>query len=456
MNKKIVMFKVLISISVIFTFLSKGNASILEVGTGKKYPTIQSAIDVVTAGDTINIYSGLYKENIVVKDILGTQGNPITLKPVENGVIVDADLKGTGIYLDRVEWWVIGSEKYSMEIRNGYGGNTLDPDYTKGGGIVLRGCKYTTVNNVTISTTVTYYGILGPGQSDQTVGDILVRYGHHNTIKNCKLTSKWSDVNLEAGGGGPLTIRGNILSNGIRYPLKVSGVSSSIIEKNYISAIDHSTFPPGVATEDGILTGYIRESAHHTIRYNIFDAGIGTNREEALTLFDDANYTGSEAHMIYNNVFINGKHSTVSLGNIQDSEFFNNIFINKKENSYCVKFGNRNAYGNVFDYNIYDCQNNEDDSNGIGLNNYRTLGAKNKSADPKLFESGALPIPYFQPQPESPAIGAGLAISGFEGTDFAGVNVPSQAPDIGPLQASPEAPVQDTIPPQPPILLAIE
>jgi pectin methylesterase-like acyl-CoA thioesterase len=41
-------------------------AATIEVGSGKSYTTIQSAITAATSGDTILVYDGIYNETIIV------------------------------------------------------------------------------------------------------------------------------------------------------------------------------------------------------------------------------------------------------------------------------------------------------------------------------------------------------------------------------------------------------
>jgi hypothetical protein len=57
-------------------FISVAHSATLEVGAGKPYTTIQSAIDDSNGGDTVLVYDGTYNEAIDFK------GQAITLKSV--------------------------------------------------------------------------------------------------------------------------------------------------------------------------------------------------------------------------------------------------------------------------------------------------------------------------------------------------------------------------------------
>lgn len=78
------------------------SASVLNVGEGQTYPTIQSAITASTAGDTVLVYPGTYMENITISKqltiegqsgnsedvIINTNGSANTILVSANGVIL--------------------------------------------------------------------------------------------------------------------------------------------------------------------------------------------------------------------------------------------------------------------------------------------------------------------------------------------------------------------------------
>ncbi len=331
---------------------------------------------------------------------------------------------------------------------------------------MARGKGNHTIKNIKIKGTKTVYGFLGSGEHQVgVVADIYFAGINNSTVKNCILISEWADHNLILHFGRNNIVIGNKLSGSIRQPFYNVDHFNLLLEKNYILSYPHKTFPPGVDPIDSRYGSIVRESTNHVIRYNVFevieDPNYKYNREEALLIYDSGTADldiGSEAHKVYNNVFIGGTKASLILAHrVQGSDFYNNIFIN---DGACVEFASSGTYleGHYFDHNIYDCGIMEYDRGGFGLDTYRTLGANNLNVDATLIKSGLKPIPYYYPLPESPTLKGGIAVEGFEGTDFAGVTVPLQSPDIGPFQASSETepPVQDTTPPQPPVLLAID
>ena len=83
--------KGLISIYLVFLFVSAGfmgffiledmvddcsvDAATLKVGQGQTYSTIKSAIQAASAGDTIRVYAGTYRENFYINKSLSIIGN---------------------------------------------------------------------------------------------------------------------------------------------------------------------------------------------------------------------------------------------------------------------------------------------------------------------------------------------------------------------------------------------
>jgi parallel beta-helix repeat protein len=58
---------VLISMLIILLYCGNGSAVTLEVGQGKTYVTIQSAVDSANPGDVVVVNEGVYSENVIIK-----------------------------------------------------------------------------------------------------------------------------------------------------------------------------------------------------------------------------------------------------------------------------------------------------------------------------------------------------------------------------------------------------
>ena len=77
-----------------------GFADALEVGAGKKYESIQDAVDSAGSGDTIIVSDGIYQESITV-DV-----SNLTIQSVnESGAVMDgkSGAFGSAIKVDRVD-----------------------------------------------------------------------------------------------------------------------------------------------------------------------------------------------------------------------------------------------------------------------------------------------------------------------------------------------------------------
>jgi nitrous oxidase accessory protein NosD len=76
---QVLVFVTMLLAGVFFTVIPAANATVLEVGSGKPYSTIQAAVDAANPGDTILVYEGNYTGAIVDKNVTisGVSGFPI-------------------------------------------------------------------------------------------------------------------------------------------------------------------------------------------------------------------------------------------------------------------------------------------------------------------------------------------------------------------------------------------
>jgi len=80
-----------------FLFPANSSAATLEVGAGRTYSTIQAAVNVSQAGDTVLVYPGTYNESVLIPDgKQGTATSPIIIKaqyparkPLDGGAWAD-------------------------------------------------------------------------------------------------------------------------------------------------------------------------------------------------------------------------------------------------------------------------------------------------------------------------------------------------------------------------------
>lgn len=81
----------------------------------RDYPTIQSALDSATAGDTILVWPGIYSENVVVST------SDVRLHGAGEGVVLDGSaLTGIGILVrgTSAALPIVGVEVSNFEVRN--------------------------------------------------------------------------------------------------------------------------------------------------------------------------------------------------------------------------------------------------------------------------------------------------------------------------------------------------
>jgi len=188
------LFIALVSISLFATF---AHAATLEVGTGKPYTTIQSAINVASTGDTVLVYPRTYVENIIFS------GKAITVKSVNGAAstIIDGNASDSVVTFNNSEG--AGSALDGFTITNGYseegGGIYCDsssPVVTncnitgnaayEGGGIFCLWNSFPTITNCTISANTADFG-----------GGIYCEDTSNPVITNCTISGN----SAESGGG---------------------------------------------------------------------------------------------------------------------------------------------------------------------------------------------------------------------------------------------------------------
>jgi parallel beta-helix repeat protein len=189
------LFITLVSVLLFATF---AHAATLEVGAGKPWTTIQSAINAAGTGDKILVYNGTYVENInfigkaiTVKSVNGAASTTIDGSAGES-VVTFAYGEGPGSVLD------------GFTIKNGYGsdgggiycsssspvitnctitGNTAD----RAGGGIYCSASSPTITNCTITGNTAYW----------SCGGIACFYSSSPVITNCTITGNTAYI----GGG---------------------------------------------------------------------------------------------------------------------------------------------------------------------------------------------------------------------------------------------------------------
>jgi uncharacterized repeat protein (TIGR02543 family) len=198
MKKVSLLLKLFVSILLIVFFTVPVIAATLEVGEGKAYTSIQTAINDAVTGDTVLVYDGTYVENISV------MGKSIAVRSVNGATstIIDGNASGSVMILINGEG--PGSALDGFTITNG--------NYSVGGGIYCYSSSLTITNStITGNTandgggilcdncalTITNSTITG-NTANNSGGGIYYVYSSSSTITNCTISGNTAG----SGGGG--------------------------------------------------------------------------------------------------------------------------------------------------------------------------------------------------------------------------------------------------------------
>lgn len=147
-------FKALLLIAILFSGFSSASAAQWEVGSGKTYTTIQSAIDNVNTldDDVINVHSGSYTEDVIVNKKLtlkANKGDYVEIQATNTGftVVNDSTGDGSGTTIDGFK---INSSNTGTGINISADNCNVKNNEIKGGktGITVSGANTTIMGNV--------------------------------------------------------------------------------------------------------------------------------------------------------------------------------------------------------------------------------------------------------------------------------------------------------------------
>jgi len=211
-------------------------AATLEVGTGKPYSTIQSAINAASAGDTITVYAGTYAGATVNKTALTIQANPGDVVTISDGPQHPAGFL-------RVGFWF-----------QGFTGN----------GATIRGFRFAGTNqNGYMDDNLLDFAVFSRGADDVTVEDNVMTatlqaitnwHGDGWQIRDNQITDLWT---LNGGGIGILigandgsTVQDNVVSdNQISGTLSVySGDGGGYDGTGIVLYADFRVYSGGIVT----------------------------------------------------------------------------------------------------------------------------------------------------------------------------------------------------------------
>jgi len=376
-----------------------GKTNCLNTGPGspvQPFCTIQTGINKLVTGDTLNIFSGTYVEKVLVKTS-GTAAAPITIKSAST---TDTPiLDGTGITL------------YDVGLFH------------------MNGKAYININGLTIKNSL-YWAINVVNSHHITIDKVVINTAKHGGIVfdngSYELIVKNCDISYTDKCGQ---------NCGIHEALTFSKCTKFKAFNNYV----HHGIKEGIDVKDGSTYGEIFDNhvaymgqvglyLNHAQYIKMYRNNVHDNGTTGMLLGIGDNAT-SEANTSYNeiyqNLFWNNKALGIQFFNdaapttakMINNKIFNNVIYKNAYEGIGIEVGSTVAYGNIFRNNILmsnqegvgaasavvsanTFSNNLFFSTGTGA-----IGTNNVLVDPKFI---APSTGNFQLQAFSPAIDKGF------------------------------------------------
>lgn len=324
------------------TYYVAVNGNDSNAGTSSApFRTIQKALNVVNAGDTIEIKAGTYKERLILTRS-GAPGNPITITNYGNDkVVIDGSGHSERVFtLDRADHVVISG----LEIRNGAASllyiNDSDNVYIENNRLIEP------ARNVT-------------GDFKGLEGAVHLRNGSANAVvrnneihRNTQMTKKMSIAGIvtwRAGAGAAIygnTITGGF-EDGVRYgPEDTLSESQSRDVDIYENLIDGACFDDGIQPEGAAMNVRVWGN---TIRNCYVSMAFAPSIEGPLYVF---------RNLVYDNMHPNrGGSGVFKLGDEDDGRrgpkyiYHNTMVVNAPAGEVTVFKQTNNGLGNVISRN---------------------------------------------------------------------------------------------------------
>jgi len=356
--------------TVALTAVNAVYATTYEVGSGQTFPTIQSCLNAVGAGDICNVHTGTYTEQLSLP-VSGTLANRITVQNNDSDVVTVQNTSSPVLNINSKSYWTFSGINFTYN-GNGVNPKVINQNYSgrvpftsnyitiKGGKITLAsgtgsgfGLYLANSSNLTITNNViaitattgshdgadilytdtlefsgnTVYGNASP--STGRLEDGLVTQGTNINIENNIFRDGWSydshpDAIVVQGGGngssGVDTATSNVrvhrntvynFTQGVYFDCIVSPISgNNWIVNNVIYEKGYSYGGVTSAMNGIVLDGeQLSGSAGYTINVLIYNNILNANQ---LHLYSLRQVAGSSI-LIKNNIFVDPPYGAVNL-----------------------------------------------------------------------------------------------------------------------------------------------
>ncbi|MEA1866190.1 MAG: right-handed parallel beta-helix repeat-containing protein [Euryarchaeota archaeon] len=264
----------------------------VDDGGGADYDTLQGAVDVAGAGDTIYVYDGIYNEQVIISTSITVSGQS------ESNVTIDGGGSGDCVQISSSDVTINGftiTNASRCGIRADYSDIVIEnvTVTTNGGhGIYFVHGKSFTIRNSTIDGNgggMIYY--------DAASGDAIVE---NNTVTN----NVGSGVHISLVEGKSATVKNNKINNnaggssdGIYVNIAGSGGVMNIENNPVTKSGRRGMYLRGVRSGSTIANFAVQGSGSHGIRAEYSDLEI-----------ENVTVTGNGAKGIY---FVHGKSFTI-------------------------------------------------------------------------------------------------------------------------------------------------
>lgn len=211
-------------------------------GQNASFSSIQSAIDAAEAGDTIEIYSGTYKENVYVY-------KAVTLRGMGTGAdipVIEASGKGSAITLSTDGAVIVGlavtGSKDGSGIEVSSSNNTIKGNKARGNkfGIYIYGSSGNTITGNDLSE-----NSLSGMEIGDSKNNVITNNSISNTSSLLSKSSKKTGFGIDLYGSSGNTIKGNTINENLADAISIYDSDHNAIEDNILRNNDEGIYLSG-------------------------------------------------------------------------------------------------------------------------------------------------------------------------------------------------------------------